>query len=579
MNRLFPIFQWLPYYRRDMLVGDALSGISAAILLMPQGMAYAILAGLPPVYGLYAALVPQLVYVIMGTSRQLSIGPVAMDSLIVAAGIGTLKIIGVEQYIATAIFLALFVGLIQVFLGVLKLGFLVNFLSKPVLNGFISGVAILISISQLKHLFRVEIANSTQIHVLIQELVTHISEVHLLSLGLGLFGIILIKIMQKIQKRIAILFVVILGTFVLYLLQWHLQGVQIVGDIPKGLPQFKIPLFDSVQFLDLVPIAFVLALVGFTEAISVAKLIEENHPEYSIDANQELIALGSSNVIGSFAQSYPVTASFSRSVIQEQGGAKTGVASLFSAGLVLFTLLFFTSLFFYLPIPILAAIIIVSIFGLIDFKYPITLWKKNKEECIPLIGTFIVTTVFGISQGIIIGIILSLIIMIYRTSKPHFAVLGQIKGTSYYKNITRFKEQTEEHESILILRFDAQLFFGNQEFFKKELFNQIKLKGAPLKLVIINAKSINYIDSSAINMLEKACKEMKEKGLQIMISGAIGPIRDIIFSHSLVNIIGSENLFVNTSEAVDVYLKKTKTTDIQKMISCQNNKKQKANEN
>ncbi len=556
-----------------MLTDDALSGVSAGILLIPQGMAYAILAGLPPVFGLYAALTPQIVYAIMGTSRQLSIGPVAMDSLIVAAGIGTLKIVGIEQYIGAAIFLALFVGVIQLLLGVLKLGFLVNFLSKPVLNGFISAVAIIIGLSQLKHLFRIDMAQTSKIHVLIKELITHISEIHLLSFGLGIFGILLIKVMQKINKKIAILFVVVLGILILYLTQWQLQGVEVVGDIPKGLPSLKIPSFDSSQLFKLIPIAVVLALVGFTEAISIAKSIEEKHPEYNIDPNQELIALGSSNIVGSFAQTYPITASFSRSAIQDQGGAKTGIASLFSAGLVLLTLLFLTPLFFYLPIPILAAIIMVSIFGLVDFKYPLVLWKKNKEECLVLIGTFIATMVLGIAQGIIIGIILSLIIMVYRTSKPHFAILGQIKETSYYKNINRFKEHIEDDESILILRFDAQLFFGNQEFFKKELMHQIGLKGASLKLVIIDAKSINYIDSSAINMLTKTCSELKNNGLKIMIAGAIGPIRDIIFNDSLVGIIGEENLFINTAEAVDTYRKKAKISDIQKIVNTQSNRK------
>ena len=554
-----------------MLWGDAVSGITAGVLAIAQGMAYAMIAGLPPVFGLYAALTPQIIYVLMGTSRQLSIGPVAMDSLIVAAGIGTLNIIGVEQYIAVAVFLALFVGVIQVLLGTLKLGFLVNFLSKPVLSGFTSAAAIIIGLSQLKHLFRVDMAQTNKIHILLQEVISNISETHFLSFGLGVGGMILIKLFHKINKKIpAILVVVSLGTLVLYLTQGQLNGIRIVGTIPVGLPNLSVPSFDKNQFVDLIPIAITLAVVGFTEAISIAKSIEEHHTEYEVDPNQELIAIGSGNIIGSFAQSYPSTASFSRSAIQDQGGAQSGIASLFSAGLVLLTLLFLTPLFYYLPIPILASIIMVSIFGLVDLKYPRQLWKKNKEECFAFLITFVITMSIGIPQGILFGVLLSLLTMIYRTSRPHIAILGRIKNTEYYKNINRFQKDIEVDSRILILRFDAQLFFGNQDYFKKELQKQVVLKGEKLELIIINAEAINYIDSSAMNMLEKVCGDLKKAGLNIMIVGAIGPIRDIIFDHALICIIGSRNLFITTSEAVNTFLDGTVVSGIQKKITRQN---------
>ena len=571
MKRLFPILDWLPDYKKSMLWSDAVSGITAGILAIAQGMAYAMIAGLPPVFGLYAALTPQIIYVLMGTSRQLSIGPVAMDSLIVAAGIGTLHIVGVDQYIAAAVFLALFVGVIQVFLGTLKLGFLVNFLSKPVLNGFTSAAAIIIGFSQLKHLFRIDMMQTNKIHILLQEVVSNISKTHFLSFGLGVFGIILIKVFQKINKKIpAILIVVSLGTLVLYLTQWQLIGIKIVGDIPNGLPEFGVPSFDENQLLDLLPVAITLAVVGFTEAISIAKAIEEKHTEYEVDPNQELIAIGSGNIIGSFAQSYPATASFSRSAIQDQGGAKSGIASLFSAGLVLLTLLFLTPLFYYLPIPILAAIIMVSIFGLIDFKYPMKLWKKNRDESLAFFITFIITMSVGIPQGILFGVLFSLLTMIYRTSKPHIAILGKVKNTEYYKNISRFEKDVVIEKNILIFRFDAQLYFGNQNFFKKELLNQVELKGNKLELIIINAEAINYIDSSALTMLEKLCVDIKNSGVKIMISGAIGPIRDIIFNHKLIKIIGPENLAIKTSEAVNLFNDGASSSDIQKKISNQN---------
>ena len=570
LKQIFPILHWLPKYQKKMLWNDAVSGTTAGILAIAQGMAYAIIAGLPPVFGLYAALTPQIVYAFMGTSRQLSLGAVAMDSLIVAAGIGTLNIVGVEQYIAAAVFLALFVGSIQLLLGTFKLGFFVNFLSKPVLSGFTSAAAIIIGLSQLKHLLGVDLAQTNQIHVLLSEVVSKVSQTHLLSFGIGITGVVLIKTFQKINKKIpAILVVVVFGILLLYFTQWQLDGIKIVGNIPQGLPDLRIPSFNKDQFTELIPVAITLAMVGFTEAISIAKAIEERHTEYEIDPNQELIALGSANIIGSFAQSYPATASFSRSAIQDQGGAKSGIAALFSAGLVLLTLLFLTPLFYYLPIPILAAIIMVSIFGLVDFSYPKKLWVKNREECIPYLFTFIITMTVGIPQGILFGVLISLLTMIYRTSNPHIAVLAKIKGTQYYKNIRRFEGDIEIDDRILILRFDSQLFFGNKDYFKKELLKQIKGKGAALELIIINAETINYIDSSALDMLEKIFDDHKNQGLRIMIAGATGPVRDIIFKHDLIQIIGKENLFIKTSEAVNAFLEGTTNSDIQKKITLQ----------
>lgn len=571
LKSFLPILQWLPKYRKEMLFGDAISGITAGILAIAQGMAYAMIAGLPPVFGLYAAMTPQIIYVLLGTSRQLSIGPVAMDSLIVAAGISAIGIVGIEEYILAAVFLAFFVGIIQVILGVLKLGFLANFLSKPVLNGFTSAAALIIGLSQLKHMLRVDMQQTNKIHILFQEVILNFSETHFLSLGLGLVGIILIKVFQKINKKIpAILIVVSLGTIVMYFTQWHLQGIKIVGEIPVGLPKIGIPKLDKQLIMDLFPVAITLAVVGFTEAISIAKAIEEKHTDYQVDPNQELIAVGSGNIIGSFVQSYPTTASFSRSAIQDQGGAKSGIASLFSAALVLLTLLFLTPLFYYLPIPILAAIIMVSIFGLIDIKYPIQLWKKNRDECLAFLITFIITMTVGIPQGIVIGILLSLLTMIFRTSKPHIAILGKIKNTEYYKNVNRFEEDITVDKRILIFRFDAQLFFGNQDYFKKELLKQVAIKGAELELIIINAEAINYIDSSALNMLEKVCTDLRETKIKIMITGAIGPIRDIIFNHKLITIIGTDNLFINTSEAVNTFSERNIVSGIQRKISTQN---------
>ncbi|MFD0862907.1 SulP family inorganic anion transporter [Sungkyunkwania multivorans] len=570
LKKVFPIFTWLPAYKRSYLSGDLVAGLTVGIMLVPQGMAYAMIAGLPPVFGLYAALIPQIIYAMMGTSRQLAVGPVAMDSLLVAAGLGALSLSGIEEYIGMAIFLALFMGVIQLLLGLLRMGFLVNFLSKPVISGFTSAAAIIIGLSQLKHLIGAEIAQSNQIHFLLRNVLNTISETNGYALGIGLVAILLIIGLKRLNKKFpAALLVVVLGILIVYLGGWQDFGVKIVGAVPKGLPEFQIPSINGSRISELLPIALTLALIAFMEAISVAKAVEEKHTDYEVDANQELVALGTSNIIGAFFQSYPTTGGFSRTAVNEQAGAKTGVAAIISALIVGLTLLFLTPLFHYLPNAVLAAIIMVAVFGLIDLKYPIKLFKYRKDEFVLLILTFLITLVIGIKEGILLGVLISLLLMVYRASKPHIAILGRIKGTEYFKNIDRFNKEVEERADLLILRFDAQLFFGNKDYFKNQLFKQIEKKGKGLKGIILNAEAINYIDSSAALQLQHIIKELNARGLRFMIAGAIGPTRDIIFSSDLIQLLGAENLFVKTYEAVAHFDGKVSKSEIQKRIAQQ----------
>ena len=523
-------------------------------MLIPQGMAYAMIAGLPPVYGLYAALVPQVIYAIMGTSRQLAVGPVAMDSLLVAAGLAALNISGIDHYIAAAVFLALFMGSVQLLLGLLKMGYLVNFLSRPVISGFTSAAAIIIGFSQLKHLLGIAVERTNKVHLLFTYTFEHILDTHLLTLTIGIVTIIALKVLKKLSPKIpGALIVVVLGILCVYYFKWNEQGVAIVGHIPEGLPQFGIPALETGQLVSLFPIALTLALIAFMEAYSIAKAVEERHEDYKVDANQELKALGMANIVGSFFQSYPTSGGFSRTAVNDQAGAKTGISALVSAMLIAITLVFLTSLFYYLPNAVLAAIIMVAVFGLVNISYPKRLYKQRKDEFWLLILTFIITLTIGIVQGILIGVLVSLLLMVYRVSKPHIAILGRIKGTDYFKNVDRFANDIEEREDLLILRFDAQLFFGNIAYFKKELHKHIKSKGDPLKAVILNAEAINYIDSSALNELTKVIQELHENDLKFIMAGAIGPLRDILFKSGLAKRIGKENLFVRTFEAVDHY--------------------------
>lgn len=574
MQKFFPFLQWLTTYSKANFSKDLVAGLTVGIILIPQGMAYAMIANLPPVYGLYAAIFPLLVYLFLGTSRQLAIGPVAMDSLLVAAGLGALAITSVENYIAMAIFLAFMVGAIQLFLGLCRMGFLVNFLSKPVISGFTSAAAIIIIFSQLKHLLGAEISGSNKFHQLIINVFEKVAETNSYDLAIGLIGIVIIIGLKRWSAKIpSILIVVVLGILAVNFLDLEAKGVNIVGAIPTGLPHFETPSINIENILSIWPIALTLALVGYLEAISIGKALEEKSGEETIDSNQELVALGASNMVGSFFQSYPATASFSRSAINGEAGAKTNLSALFAVGLVVLTLLFLTPLFFYLPNAVLASIIMVSVFNLIDISYAKNLWNNRKDEFVILLITFLITLFVGIPQGVLIGVLCSLLLMVYRTSNPHFAVLGNIKGSEYYKNINRFDDEVEVRDDLLIVRFDAQLYFGNAAFFKRELFEQIDAKEECLKGVILNAEAINYIDSSAAQMLIKVIREIHARELQFYIAGAIGPTRDIIYSSGIINELHSEFLFVKTKEAVAYFEDPSSVSILQGKVAHQNRTK------
>lgn len=570
LKRYFPFLSWIGKYNRVHLYGDLVAGATLGVMLIPQGMAYAMIAGMPPIYGLYAALVPQFVYAITGTSRQLGVGPVAMDSLLVAAGIGALQLSSIEDYVSAVLFLTLVIGILQLLLGIFRMGFFVNFLSKPVINGFTSAAAILIGLGQLKHILGTQFPASSKIHSLLANIFSGTEQINLYALGMGVVAIVVIVLTNKLNKKIpAALLIVILGILAVFFFGLENEGLPLIGEIPKGLPVFQVPDFQIVGLGKLIPIAITVALFGFMESISIAKTYEEKHPEYELDPNQELRALGLSNLLGSFFQSFPVSGSFSRTAVNDQAGAKTGMSLIFSALIIACTLLFLTPLFYNLPTAVLGAIIMVSVFGLVDFRYPLALFKHRKDEFVLLLLTFIMTLFIGLIEGILLGVLCSLLLLVYRTSHPHVAILGRISGTDYFKNINRFSDEVEVEDDKLILRFDAQLYFGNKDYFKKELYHQIKLKGTQLKYVILNAEAINYIDSSGAASLERIVKDLHSKGIQFFVTGAIGPTRDIFHSSGLIHVIGKESLFVKTHEAVDYCSNQRERSKIQEKISLQ----------
>jgi SulP family sulfate permease len=553
IKKIVPILDWLPNYNASLFKGDLIAGITVGIILIPQGIAYALIAGLPPIYGLYCALVPQVMYAVFGSSRQVSIGPVAMDSLIVATGVSTLALAGSESYISIAILLALMVGAIQFIMGVFSLGFIVNFLSKPVITGFTSAVALIIGLNQFRNLFGVDIVQSDQIQIIIEDIWLQINDFNYHTTSIGLISALLIIIFRKINKKIPnALIVVVLGVLIMKYFGNSFADVSIVKDIPSGLPKFGIPDFDIALLKELLPIALTLVMVGYLETISIGKSLEAKQDEYRIRPNQELIALGLSNMVGSLFKAYPSTSSFSRSAINQESGAKTGMAALISVVMVVITLLFLTPLFYHLPQTVLAAIIIVAVFGLINFKEAIFLWKANQLDFCLMLATFLATLLLGIEQGIIIGVSLSLIILIFRTSRPYVAELGKVPNANFYRNKERFSEVIID-EDILVFRFDAQLFYANSNYFRDKLDEMMVKKGSALKLIVLDAESINRVDSTGVEMLKERIRFCQKKGILFYFAGVKGPVRDDLFRSGILEIIDLNHFFMRANQAVKFY--------------------------
>lgn len=573
LKNILPILDWLPNYKKEWLKGDLVAGLTVGIMLIPQGIAYALIAGLPPIYGLYTALIPQIVYAIFGTSRQLAVGPVAMDSLIVAAGVATLAEVGSENFIEFAILLAFMMGVLQILFGVFRLGFIVNFLSKPVISGFTSAAALIIGFSQLNNLLGIQLERNNKLQNLLYDAYHHLNEIHWLTSLIGVLTIISILLIKKYFNKIpAGLFVVITSILIVKFFHLDQLGVSIIGDIPKGLPDFRIPSFDKKIITDLFPIALTLSFIAFLEAISVAKAIESKHPEYKISPNQELIALGMGNFIGSFFQTYPATGGFSRTAVNEQSGAKTPFSALVSASVIALTLLFLTPVFYYLPKTVLAAIIIVAVFGLLDFSMPKKLLTFSKRDLLILNVTLIFTATVGIKEGISIGVVLSLVMLIYNTTKPHIAVLGKVPNTHFYRNRKRFKE-VEIEDEILIVRFDAQLNFANTTYFKDKLQEYSNYKGDQLKLLILDGESINSLDSSAIYALIEVLEYFNRKKVTIAFTDLKGPVRDKMIKSGFMAKANEDLFFMSIQGAVDWYHTGFKQEKYHKYIKQENSKK------
>lgn len=549
LHRFVPAAEWLPRYKKADARGDVAAGLTTAVMLIPQGMAYAMLAGLDPIIGLYASVVPVVLYALLGTSRQLAVGPVAMVSLLVASGVGAIAGDDPTAYLAAAVMLSLMVGGMQLLMGLARLGFLTSFLSHPVLSGFTSAAALIIGMSQLKHLLGVNIPRSHHVHTILLQAVERASEVNAITLGIGVAAIALLVGLKKFAPKFPrALAVVVLGTLAVWGFGLEDKGVAIVGSVPAGLPMPSVPAFDFAVAKELIPTALTIALVGFMESIAVAQAFARRH-KYELNADQELIGLGAANIGGAFFSAYPVTGGFSRTAVNDQAGAVTPLASIITAVVIAITLMFFTPLFYFLPKAVLAAIIMTAVFGLIDVKEVKHLWTVDRADLVLLAITFFATLAFGIEQGILTGVGASVVWFTFQTTRPHLAVLGRLPGTHHWRNIKRHPHAVQA-PGILAIRMDAPFFYGNTKYLKDALNTLIGERTDPLVAVVIDATALTRIDSSAAGALKELAEDYKGRGIALYLAGIRGPVHDVIKRCHLDDLLPPERFPYSVDVAV-----------------------------
>ncbi|MCG8331837.1 MAG: solute carrier family 26 protein [Chitinophagales bacterium] len=552
-KRFFPIFDWISEYNKSVFRSDLTAGLTVCIMLIPQGMAYALLAGMPPIYGLYGGLVPLLIYGLLGTSRQLSIGPVAVSSLLVLAGISQVAEPESGQYIELAILAGLMIGIAQLLLSALRLGFLVTFLSHPVIMGFTSAAAIIIAVSQFKYLFGFPIPRFEQTYETAIYAFEHLNQIHWLSFAFCTSGIIVMLAIKKWARFIpAALVVTILGILITYLLKLDQQGLAIVGKVPEGLPSFSVPNLSWTNIQLVLPTVGTVTIMGVVESISIAKALEAKNKDGRIRPNQELFAIGFSKFAGAFFQALPTSASFTRSAVNNEAGARTGIASIIAAAATGLTLVFFTPLFYYLPKAILASIVLMAVKGLFELEGAKELWKTHRKDFFMMLITFLATLGMGIEEGVLTGVILSLLLVIYQASRPHSAILGKLPKTNHFRNVDRFPEAQQE-DGVIIIRFDAPLFFLNAEQFKNTVFDTLEKYNDRCYLFILDASSILDIDSSGLHAIEEVYNHFKERNIQFFIAGVLGPVRDAFKRYELIEKVGLTNHFMYVSDALEYY--------------------------
>ena len=551
LARYFPILDWGKRYDRATAASDLLAAVIVTIMLIPQSLAYAMLAGLPPQVGLYASIAPLLAYAIFGTSRTLAVGPVAVVSLMTAAAAGNVAAQGTPEYLGAAIVLALLSGVFLLLLGVFRLGFLANFLSHPVISGFITASGLLIAISQLKHLLGVSTEGDTAIE-LVGGLVQQAGQINLPTAVIGVTGLAFLfwvrKGLQPLLQRIGLptraagmiakagpVVVVAASTLAVWALGLERAGVRTVGEIPGGLPSLALPAFELSAWLALAGPAALLSIVGFVESVSVAQTLAAKRRQ-RIDPDQELVALGASNLGSAFSGGFPVTGGFARSVVNFDAGAETPAAGAYTAVGIAVATLFLTPLIRDLPTATLAATIIVAVLSLVDLKALSRTWRYSRADFAAMAATILLTLSMGVEAGIVVGVGLSLALYLYRGSKPHVAIVGQVPGTEHFRNVLRHEVQTVP--GIVTLRVDESLFFANARYLEDTVYGLVAEDKAIRHLVLM-CSAVNEVDASALESLEAINARLKDAGVTFHLSEVKGPVMDRLQrSHFLEDLTG-----------------------------------------
>ena len=536
LQRFFPAWQWLQSYHSTHFKSDTLAALIVIAMLVPQGMAYAMLAGLPPMMGLYASILPMIIYAMFGSSSTLSIGPVALISMMVFATLQPLFEVGSSAYIEAACLLALMVGIISTLLGVFRFGFLIQLVSHPVIQSFIIASALLIALGQLKFLFNVPL-DATNLPRLIESLWLHLPHSHSASLIFGCLAIaflaglphllkskLMLSFFPKPDFLIRALPLVLVCLSIAFMSIFHLNpwGIQTVGEIPSGFPPLRLPDWTWDLVLQLLPGAVMITMVSFIESLSIAQATAFQQRS-QLNSNQELVALGLANLSAGLSSAFPVTGSLSRTVVNADAGAKSPMAGVLSSLLIIVVSLYFTNFFQHLPLVILAATIMVSIWKLVDFKPFIETWRYSKIDGLAMWITFLGVLCLDISTGLILGVISTFILLLWRISRPHMAIIGLVEGTQHFRNVYRHDVLT--NPEIFSLRIDENLSFLNANALKEFIIDEVS-QNTELKHVVMNCSSISSIDLSALEMLEEVNSELSKLGIQFHFSEVKGPVMD-----------------------------------------------------
>jgi len=527
---------WLPGYSREKMEGDVSAALVVAIMLIPQGMAYAMLAGLPPQAGLYGAILPLLLYAALGTSPALAVGPVAVVALMTAAAAGSVAAMGEPGYHLAALWIALLSGAMMLAMGVLRLGFLANFLSHPVISGFITAAAILIGLSQVQHLLGIRTSGKTLPEVL-PAILSNLGGIRPTTAILSVLVLAFLFWARKglgpllrrwrvpgaaILSRGALFLAVLASTLAVWALDLNGAGVAILGEIPRGLPAFSLPAVDTGLIWALVVPSALIALVGYAESISVAQTLAARRRE-SVDPDRELVALGAANLGAGLMQAMPVTGGLSRSIVNFDAGARTPAAGAMTAVLIALALLALTPLLHFLPLATLASIIVVAVVSLLDLRALPRAWAFNRADGAAMAATMAATLLLGVEQGLAAGVGLSLALHLYRSSRPHVAEVGQVPGTTHFRNITRYEVVTAPE--VLTLRVDESLYFPNARWLE-DLVQSRVAANPQLRHLVLMFSAVNDIDASALESLEMIAAKLEAAGVALHLSEVKGPVMD-----------------------------------------------------